>query len=226
MENEEALRSATTLKFQNINRGHGAHVSAIQMTKRTATIHRKTKETEIALTVNIDGKGESHITTGIGFLDHMLDILTKHSLLDLELKAVGDRMVDDHHTVEDVGICLGQGLKEALGDKKGIRRFSNSSVPMQETLASIAIDISGRPALVYHATFPAGKIGNFDAELVEEFLKAFSTNAGINLHVNVPYGSNTHHIAEAIFKGLARALHDAVRIDERVKDVPSTKGIL
>ncbi len=196
------------------------------MTKRTSTIHRKTKETEIALTVNIDGKGESHITTGIGFLDHMLDILTKHSLLDLELKATGDRMVDDHHTVEDVGICLGQALKEALGDKKGIRRFSNSSVPMQETLASIAIDISGRPALVYHVTFHTGKIGNFDAELVEEFLKAFSANAGINLHVNVPYGSNTHHIAEAIFKGLARALHDAVRIDERVKDVPSTKGIL
>ncbi|KAB2832026.1 MAG: imidazoleglycerol-phosphate dehydratase HisB [Candidatus Brocadia sp.] len=196
------------------------------MTKRTSTIHRKTKETEIALTVNIDGKGESHITTGIGFLDHMLDILTKHSLLDLELKATGDRMVDDHHTVEDVGICLGQALKEALGDKKGIRRFSNSSVPMQETLASIAIDISGRPALVYHVTFHTGKIGNFDAELVEEFLKAFSANAGINLHINVPYGSNTHHIAEAIFKGLARALHDAVRIDERVKDVPSTKGIL
>lgn len=196
------------------------------MTKRTATIHRKTKETEIALTVNIDGKGNSHITTGIGFLDHMLDILTKHSLFDLELKAVGDRIVDDHHTVEDVGICLGQGMKEALGDKKGIQRFSNSSVPMQETLASIALDISGRPALVYHVTFHAGKIGNFDAELIEEFLKAFSTNAGINLHVNVPYGSNTHHIAEAIFKGLARALRDAVRIDERVKDIPSTKGIL
>lgn len=196
------------------------------MTKRTATIHRKTKETEIALTVNIDGKGNSHITTGIGFLDHMLDILTKHSLFDLELKAVGDRIVDDHHTVEDVGICLGQGMKEALGDKKGIQRFSNSSVPMQETLASIALDISGRPALVYHVTFHAGKIGNFDAELIEEFLKAFSTNAGINLHINVPYGSNTHHIAEAIFKGLARALRDAVRIDERVKDIPSTKGIL
>lgn len=196
------------------------------MPKRTATIRRKTKETEISLTVNIDGKGDSRITTDIGFLDHMLDILAKHSLFDLELKAVGDRIIDDHHTVEDVGICLGQGIKEALGDKKGIRRFSNASVPMQETLASIALDISGRPALVYHVTFPAGKIGNFDAELVKEFLEAFSTNAGINLHVNVPYGSNTHHIAEAIFKGLARALHDAVRIDERVKDVPSTKGIL
>ncbi|KKO20777.1 MAG: imidazoleglycerol-phosphate dehydratase HisB [Candidatus Brocadia sp.] len=196
------------------------------MPKRTATIRRKTKETEISLTVNIDGKGDSRITTDIGFLDHMLDILAKHSLFDLELKAVGDRIIDDHHTVEDVGICLGQGIKEALGDKKGIRRFSNASVPMQETLASIALDISGRPALVYHVTFPAGKIGNFDAELVKEFLEAFSTNAGINLHVNVPYGSNTHHIAEAIFKGLARALRDAVRIDERVKDVPSTKGIL
>lgn len=206
--------------------GCSSHIDTIIMTKRTASIQRKTKETEIALTLNIDGEGNSHITTGIGFFDHMLDILTKHSLLDLELRAVGDRMVDDHHTVEDVGICLGQGLKEALGDKKGIRRFSNSSIPMQEALASIALDISGRPALVYNATFHTGKIGNFDAELIEEFLKAFSTNAGINLHVNVPYGSNTHHIAEAIFKGLAKALQDAVRIDERVKDIPSTKGML
>lgn len=135
-------------------------------------------------------------------------------------------MVDDHHTVEDVGICFGQGIKEALGDKKGIRRFSNSSIPMQEALANVAIDISGRPALVFHVTFHTGKIGNFDVELIEEFLKAFSTNAGINLHVNVPYGANAHHMAEAIFKGLARALGDAVQTDERIKDVPSTKGVL
>ena len=196
------------------------------MTKRTATISRKTKETQVELTINIDGSGNSSINTGIGFLDHMLDLLAKHGLFDLTIKASGDRIVDDHHTVEDVGICLGQAIKEALGDKKGIRRFSNASVPMQETLANIAIDISGRSALVFNVAFHTAKIGNFDAELIEEFLKSFTTNAGINLHVNVPYGTNAHHIAEAIFKGLAKALEDAVRFDERIKDVPSTKGIL
>lgn len=196
------------------------------MTKRTATINRKTKETQVELTINIDGNGNSSINSGIGFLDHMLDLLTKHGLFDLTIKASGDRIVDDHHTVEDVGICLGQAIKEALGDKKGIRRFSNASVPMQETLANIALDISGRPALVFNVAFHTAKIGNFDAELIEEFLKSFTTNAGINLHVNVPYGTNAHHIAEAIFKGLAKALEDAVRFDERIKDVPSTKGIL
>ncbi|MEP9410902.1 MAG: imidazoleglycerol-phosphate dehydratase HisB [Candidatus Brocadia sp.] len=196
------------------------------MTKRTATIHRKTRETQVELTLNIDGEGNSHISTGVGFLDHMLDILTKHGLFDLNITASGDRIVDDHHTVEDVGICFGQGIKEALGDKKGIRRFSNSSIPMQEALANVAVDISGRPALVYNVVFHTEKIGNFDVELIEEFLKAFSTNAGINLHVNVPYGSNAHHIAEAIFKGLARAIGDAVQIDWRIKDIPSTKGVL
>ena len=199
---------------------------SIYMTKRIATIQRKTKKTEIDLTVNIDGEGNSHIHTGVGFLDHMLDILAKHALFDLDIKAIGDRIVDDHHTVEDVGICFGQGIKGALGNKRGIRRFSNSSVPMQEALANIAIDISGRPALVFNVTFHTEKIGNFDVELIEEFLEAFSTNAGINLHANVPYGTNAHHIAEAIFKGLAKALNDAVRTDERVKDVPSTKGVL
>ncbi len=196
------------------------------MTKRTATINRKTKETQVELTINIDGNGNGSINTGVGFLDHMLDLLTKHALFDLTIKASGDRIVDDHHTVEDVGICLGQGIKEALGDKKGIRRFSNASVPMQETLANIAVDIGGRPALVYNVAFHTAKIGNFDAELIEEFLKAFTANAGINLHVNVPYGTNAHHIAEAIFKGLAKALEEAVRFDGRIKDVPSTKGIL
>ncbi len=196
------------------------------MKKRTATFNRKTKETQVELTVNIDGEGKNHISTGIGFLDHMLDLLAKHALFDLSIKASGDRIVDDHHTVEDVGICLGQGIKEALGDKKGIRRFSNASVPMQESLANIAIDISGRPALVFNATFQTEKIGNFDAELIEEFLEAFSTNAGINLHINVLYGTNAHHTAEAIFKGLAKVLKDAVQVDERIKDVPSTKGIL
>lgn len=199
---------------------------SIYMNKRIATIQRKTKETEIDLAVNIDGEGNSHICTGVGFLDHMLDILAKHGLFDLDIKAIGDHRVDDHHTVEDVGICFGQGIKDALGNKKGIRRFSNSSVPMQEALANIAIDISGRPALVFNVTFHTEKIGNFDVELIEEFLEAFSANAGINLHVNVPYGNNAHHIAEAIFKGLAKALNDAVRTDARVKDVPSTKGVL
>lgn len=196
------------------------------MAKRTATIHRKTKETDIELSVNLDGEGRSQISTDIGFLDHMLDILTKHALFDVNIKARGDRNVDDHHTVEDVGICFGQGIKEALGDKKGIRRFSHASIPMQEALANIAIDISGRSELIFHVKFPAEKIGNFDVELIEEFLKALSVHAGINLHVNVPYGYNAHHMAEAIFKGLAKALESAVQINERIKDIPSTKGIL
>ncbi len=194
--------------------------------QRTASIKRKTRETQVELTITIDGEGNSQINTGVGFLDHMLDLLTKHALFDLTIKASGDRFVDDHHTVEDVGICLGQGIKEALGDKKGIRRFSSASVPMQESLANIAIDISGRPALIYHVSFPGEKIGTFDAELIEEFFEALSTNAGINLHINVPYGTNAHHIAEAIFKGVAKALENGVRIDERRKDVPSTKGVL
>ena len=196
------------------------------MTKRTASVNRKTKETHVELTVNLDGEGSSNVNTGVGFLDHMLDLLAKHALFDLHIKATGDRIVDDHHTVEDVGICLGQAVKDALGNKKGICRFAHASVPMQEALANIAIDVSGRSALVFHAEFPSEKIGNFDAELIEEFLEAFSANAGVNLHVNVPYGANAHHIAEAIFKGLARALEDATRINRRVGDVPSTKGIL
>ncbi|MEK6738511.1 MAG: imidazoleglycerol-phosphate dehydratase HisB [Planctomycetota bacterium] len=196
------------------------------MTTRTASVNRKTKETHVELTVNLDGEGSSTINTGVGFLDHMLDLLAKHALFDLQIKATGDRIVDDHHTVEDVGICLGQAVKDALGSKKGICRFAHASVPMQEALANIAVDVSGRSALVFHAEFPSEKIGNFDAELIEEFLEAFSANAGVNLHVNVPYGSNAHHIAEAIFKGLARALEDATRVSRRIGDVPSTKGIL
>ncbi len=196
------------------------------MTTRTASVNRKTKETHVELTVNLDGEGSSNINTGVGFLDHMLDLLAKHALFDLHIKATGDRVVDDHHTVEDVGICLGQAVKDALGNKKGICRFAHASVPMQEALANIAIDVSGRSALVFHAEFHTEKIGNFDAELIEEFLEAFSANAGVNLHVNVPYGSNAHHIAEAIFKGLARALEDATRINRRIGDIPSTKGIL
>lgn len=196
------------------------------MTTRKATIKRKTRETQVELAINLDGEGKSVINTGVGFLDHMLELLAKHALFDLDVKATGDRVVDDHHTVEDVGICFGQGIKESLGEKRGIRRFSHASVPMQETLANVAVDVSGRAALVYNVTFHTGKIGNFDAELIEEFLEALSANAGLNLHVNVPYGSNAHHIAEAIFKGLAKALEAAFQIDARIKGVPSTKGTL
>ena len=196
------------------------------MKQRKAHVKRKTGETDVELTLNLDGKGKANISTGVGFLDHMLDLFTKHALIDLTIRASGDQRVDDHHTVEDVGICLGQALKDALGDKKGITRFASTSVPMQESLADIAIDISGRPALVFNVNFNTNRIGNFDASLVREFLEAFSANAGINLHVNVSYGSNAHHIVEAIFKGLAKALDRAIKIDERMEGVPSTKGTM
>ncbi|MBM4054797.1 MAG: imidazoleglycerol-phosphate dehydratase HisB [Planctomycetes bacterium] len=196
------------------------------MKKRIAKIERKTKETQIELVLNIDGEGISNINTGVGFLDHMLDLLTKHALFNLDITAHGDIKVDDHHTVEDIGICFGLGIKEALGNKKGIRRFANASIPMQETLANVAIDISGRAALVFNVNFHKDKIGNFDVELIQEFLESFTTNAGINLHVNIPYGSNSHHMAEAVFKGIAKVLGEAARFDERITDVPSTKGIL
>ena len=196
------------------------------MKNRTSNIDRKTNETNISLLLNLDGEGKRSVSTGIGFFDHMLDLFAKHALFDLELKASGDTNVDFHHTVEDVGICMGLAVKEALGDKAGIVRFSNVSVPMQESLANIALDISGRSALVFNAKLDSKKIGDFDSELIKEFLEAFTVNAGLNLHVDVPYGENAHHIAEAIFKGLAKALDRATRIDERTDDVPSTKGIL
>jgi imidazoleglycerol-phosphate dehydratase len=196
------------------------------MEKRTSNINRKTSETTIKLSLNLDGEGKRTISTGIGFFDHMLDLLAKHALFDLDIKASGDTEVDYHHTVEDVGICLGQAVKEALGDKAGIIRFANVSVPMQESLANVAIDISGRSALVFNARLDTKKIGDFDTELIKEFLEAFSVNAGINLHVDVPYGENAHHISEAVFKGVAKALDRATRIDERTNDVPSTKGVL
>jgi len=196
------------------------------MGKRTSNINRKTSETTIKLSLNLDGEGKRTISTGIGFFDHMLDLLAKHALFDLEIKASGDTKVDYHHTVEDVGICLGQAVKEALGDKAGIIRFANVSVPMQESLANVAIDISGRSALVFNAKLDTKKIGDFDTELIKEFLEAFSVNAGINLHVDVPYGENAHHISEAVFKGVAKALDRATRIDERTDEVPSTKGVL
>ncbi len=196
------------------------------MKNRTSNIDRNTNETNISLSLNLDGEGKRSVSTGIGFVDHMLDLLAKHALFDLEIKATGDTNVDFHHTVEDVGICMGLAVKEALGEKAGIVRFSNVSVPMQESLANIALDISGRSALVFNAKLDSKKIGDFDSELIKEFLEAFTVNAGLNLHVDVPYGENAHHIAEAIFKGIAKALDRATKIDDRTDEVPSTKGVL
>ena len=196
------------------------------MAERTATIERVTKETKINLNLKLDGKGQYNIETGSGFFDHMLSHLTRHGLFDLDLKAAGDLHVDAHHTVEDVAICLGEALDKALADKRGIVRFGSALVPMEDSLAQVAVDICGRPYCVYHVQYQADKIGDFDVELVGEFLRSFSNNAKLNLHVNVPYGSNNHHIAEAIFKALGRALAQAVAQDKRIGDVPSTKGVL
>ena len=197
------------------------------MRTRRANLKRKTKETDIVLALDLDGSGKVSAATGIGFLDHMLDHLGKHSLCDLEVRAKGDLHVDDHHTCEDVAICLGEALKEALGDKAGIARYGSASVPMEEALASVSLDLSGRPAVVFLVKFSGDKIGTFDVQLIEEFLRRLATSAGMNLHVNVPYGTNDHHIAEAIFKALAQALRQAKAIDpQRKGDVPSTKGSL
>ena len=196
------------------------------MTARKSQIKRKTKETAIELSLDLDGQGSFEIETGSGFFDHMLSHVARHGLFDLKLQAKGDLHVDAHHTVEDVGICLGQALEKALGDKKGIVRFASATVPMEDSLASVTVDLCGRAYCVYNATYTSDKIGEFDVELVEEFLRALANNARLNLHVNVAYGSNSHHIAEAIFKALGRSLGEAVRIDERCKDVPSTKGVL
>lgn len=196
------------------------------MAKRTGRIHRKTKETDILLTIDLDGSGKVTAETGVGFFNHMLDHVGRHGLFDLIVRAKGDLQVDAHHTVEDVAICLGQAIREALGDKKGIRRFGFFMVPMDEAMAQVAVDLSGRASLVYRVKYRGGKIGEFDVELVQEFLNALSQNAGMNLHVVVPYGTNNHHIAEAIFKALGKALRMAVEIDPREKAVPSTKGRL
>ena len=194
---------------------------------RTAQISRSTNETKIELSLNLDGNGRANVRTGVGFFDHMLDLLSRHSLIDLTVAADGDLHVDQHHTVEDVGIVLGQALEKALGDKRGIHRYGSATVPMDESLAAVTVDLSGRPAFVFNVKFTGGTIGNFAVELVEEFLKALATSARMNLHVNVAYGTNNHHIAEAIFKALARALRQAVEIDpRRADDVPSTKGSL
>jgi imidazoleglycerol-phosphate dehydratase len=194
------------------------------MEGRTAAIHRQTKETDIACELNLDGIGKYEIDTGIGFLDHMLTHLSKHGEIDLTIKAKGDLNVDAHHTVEDIAICLGECLLEALGDKIGISRYGYSSVPMEDALANVSVDLSGRPNCVYNVEYRTDKIGDFDVECLEEMLRSFSNTGKFNLHVNVPYGTNSHHIAEAIFKGLGKALAQAVKIVGA--DIPSTKGQL
>ena len=194
---------------------------------RTAKVKRTTKETDVEVAVDLDGAGTSSITTGIGFLDHMLDLLARHSRIDIIVKAKGDLHIDHHHTTEDVGIALGQAVKQALGDLKGVSRYADVHVPMDEALTRVAIDMSGRPFLVFKAEFVRDKVGTFDTELVQEWFQAFATNAGVTLHVQVLYGTNDHHIAESCFKGLARALRAAVSIDARAaNEIPSTKGSL
>ena len=194
---------------------------------RTSTINRKTNETAIEVSINLDGTGAYDIATGIGFLDHMLDQLSKHSLIDIKVRAKGDLHIDFHHTAEDVGIALGEAVKQALGDKKGIRRYASSDLVMDGTLTRVALDVSGRPFLVWKVAFTANKVGEMDTELFRERFQAFAMNAGITLHVENAYGDNNHHIAESAFKALARALRAAVEIDPRASNViPSTKGTL
>ena len=193
---------------------------------RSAEISRQTKETRVKVSLNLDGTGKSDPETGVGFLNHMLDLFARHSLIDLTVNAEGDLEVDAHHTVEDVGIVLGQVLEKALGDKRGIYRYGWANLPMDESLAQVALDLSGRPAFVFNVKFTSGTIGDFPTELIEEFFKALANSAKMNLHITVPYGTNNHHIAEAIFKATARAMRQAVSLDPRNNDVPSTKGSL
>lgn len=194
--------------------------------KRQAEVRRETKETRVRLALDLDGAGEARIESPSGFLNHMLHLLARHALVNLEVEASGDTEVDLHHTVEDIGICLGQALDEALGCKEGIVRFASVAVPMDEARAEVSLDLSGRPMLVYRVTFPGERVGEFETSLVEEFLQGFVNNARLTLHVSVPCGTNDHHIAEAVFKGLARALKAAVARDPRVTGTPSTKGVL
>ena len=194
---------------------------------RTGVVSRKTNETAVEAAVNLDGSGEADVKTGVGFFDHMLEQLARHSLVDMTIRAEGDRRVDDHHTVEDVGVALGQALREALGDKRGVARYGDCLMPMDETLTRVALDVSGRPHLTFRVAFPTAKIGAFDVELVREFFQALSLNAGLTLHVETLYGANSHHIAESCFKGTARALGAALAIDPRQAErIPSTKGAL
>ncbi|WP_059103340.1 imidazoleglycerol-phosphate dehydratase HisB [Shouchella shacheensis] len=193
---------------------------------REYTVERNTGETQIQLNFAVDGEGEASLETGVPFLTHMLDLFTKHGQFNLSVHANGDTEVDDHHTTEDIGICLGTAIKEALGDKKGIKRYGNAFVPMDETLAQVVIDLSNRPHLEFRADFPAEKVGTFDTELVHEFLWKLALEARMNVHVIVHYGQNTHHMIEAVFKALARALDEATMIDPRIKGLLSTKGML
>lgn len=194
---------------------------------RTASISRKTAETDIAVEINLDGTGTYKNETGVGFFDHMLDQLARHALIDITTRCSGDLHIDDHHTVEDVGIALGQALAQALGDKRGIRRYGECSLPMDDAQVRCALDLSGRPFLVWNVTLPTQKIGTFDTELVREFFQAFATHGGITLHLDQVHGTNSHHIAEAAFKAVARALRVAVETDPRKADaIPSTKGTL
>ena len=193
---------------------------------RSAAIERNTKETRIKLSLSVDGSGAGRICTSVPFFDHMLNLFARHGLFDLDVEASGDIDIDFHHTVEDIGIVLGEAFKQALGDKAGIRRYGQATVPMDETLASVAVDISGRPYLVYHVNLPKVKVGEFDVELTREFFQAFVNHCGLNLHINVMYGDNVHHIIEACFKAFARAMDSASQLDPRVEGVMSTKGVL
>jgi imidazoleglycerol-phosphate dehydratase len=207
----------------------GAHLQALTtgIIMRKGAVKRTTKETDIDVSVDLDGKGTAQVATGIGFLDHMLDLLARHSRMDIVVKAKGDLHIDHHHTTEDVGIALGQAVKQALGDLKGITRYADVHVPMDEALSRVAIDVSGRPMLVFKVKFVRDKIGTFDTELVNEWFQAFAMNAGITLHVETLYGTNDHHISESCFKALARALRTAFTIDPRAaNEIPSTKGSL
>ncbi len=193
---------------------------------RTATIARKTAETEIQLTLNLDGAGTAKIETGVGFFDHMLTLFAKHGLFDLEIAAKGDLHIDSHHTVEDVGICLGKALAQAVGDKRGLTRYGSMTLPMEESLVTSALDLSGRVKFIYRVEFPTEKIGQFDTELVEEFWQAVAANAQMNLHLVLHHGTNSHHISEGLFKATARALRQATTVDPRQTGVPSSKGTL
>ncbi|WP_062219765.1 MULTISPECIES: imidazoleglycerol-phosphate dehydratase HisB [unclassified Aureimonas] len=195
--------------------------------RRDGAVDRATKETQIRVHVDLDGQGRATVQTGVGFFDHMLDHLARHSLMDIRVEAKGDLHVDDHHTVEDVGIALGQAIRQAMGERRGIRRYASLDLAMDETLTRAAVDVSGRPFLVFRTRFPTEKIGTFDTQLVREFFQAFAMNAGLTLHIETLYGENSHHIAETCFKAVARVLGDALQIDPRQADlVPSTKGIL
>lgn len=193
---------------------------------REAEVNRKTAETEVYVKINIDGAGKSYINTGIGFLDHMLNLFSKHGLFDLQVEAKGDLYVDSHHTVEDIGITLGQAFLKALGDKKSIKRYGLAYVPMDEALIRTVVDISGRPYLYYNLKLKMQSLGNFETETVEDFFRAFAYNSGITLHVEQLHGKNTHHIIEGAFKALGRCLDEATEIDDRIEGVPSTKGVL